>query len=272
MPLTDAMCLHVLLVPAVDDRTQGRQFIVNKQRAGQTGDNWNRGTYGRRQDVKPLYEKEKYIDQHKIDMQAGVAERAKNLTSNGFRYPSPNKLSSGLGAYWGVIGSKHEHMPDFAVVQKGAKPGPVVHESRQMVTNPPKKMARRPPAASSARAPSRTRSATASTADASTRGTPTPTTLRGRRRFRSERRGRRRYRGGRRFRRRASRSTFSTATSASLPPRCTLRTRVCRSGRSRSRSLRRWRIVRSTLRVGPGAAGRARCQVPRVPPRPAGGR
>lgn len=139
VPLTDAMCLHVLLVPAVDDRTQGRQFIVNKQRAGQTGDNWNRGTYGRRQDVKPLYEKEKYIDQHKIDMQAGVAERAKNLTSNGFRYPSPNKLSSGLGAYWGVIGSKHEHMPDFAVVQKGAKPGPVVHESRQMVTNPPKK-------------------------------------------------------------------------------------------------------------------------------------
>ena len=109
---------------AGEDRNTGRQFVVNKQRAGQTGDNWNRGTYGRRQDVKPLYEKEKYIDQHKIDMQAGVAERAKNLTSNGFRYPSPNKLSSGLGAYWGVIGSKHEHMPDFAVVQKGAMPAP----------------------------------------------------------------------------------------------------------------------------------------------------
>ena len=35
-----------------DDRTTGRQFLINKQRLGQLGDNWNRGNYGKREPVK----------------------------------------------------------------------------------------------------------------------------------------------------------------------------------------------------------------------------
>ena len=50
-----------------DDRTQGKQFVTNKQRGGQTGDNWNRGAMGKRVGVERLYEGEKYIDPHKGD-------------------------------------------------------------------------------------------------------------------------------------------------------------------------------------------------------------
>ena len=124
---------------AEEDRTTGAQFITNKQRVGQTGDNWNRGRYGRRIGVQRLYEGEKYVDPFKHETKAANEERAKNLTTNGFRYSSPNKWSSGLGNYYGCIGPKFQHMPDFNVLTKEVKPGPVVHELRQVLTNPPKR-------------------------------------------------------------------------------------------------------------------------------------
>ena len=124
---------------AEDDRTTGSQFITNKQKFGQTGDNWNRGRYGRRIGVQRLYEGEKYVDPHKNDTKWELEERAKNLTTNGFRYSSPNKWSSGLGNYYGCIGPKLQHMPEYNVLTKEDKPGPVVHELRQVLTNPPRR-------------------------------------------------------------------------------------------------------------------------------------
>jgi len=122
-----------------DGRTQGRQFSTNKQRQGQTGDNWNRGPMGKREIVKRLYEGEKYVDPFKHQTSYDKIMREKNLTTNGFRYSSPNKQSSGLGAYWGCIGPKLKHVQDFDVLTKADKPGPVVHEARQVITNPPRK-------------------------------------------------------------------------------------------------------------------------------------
>lgn len=89
--------------------------------------------------MKRLYEGEKYVEQHKVLSSFASAERQKNLTTNGFKYSSPNQKDSGLGGYWGCIGAKHKHMPDFEVLKKGDKPGEVVHELKQVLTNPPKK-------------------------------------------------------------------------------------------------------------------------------------
>ena len=68
-----------------------------------------------------------------------TSQREKNLTTNGFRYSSPNKLSSGLGNYWGCIGAKLKHEPEYNVLTKTDKPGPVSHEARQVLTQPPRK-------------------------------------------------------------------------------------------------------------------------------------
>ena len=94
---------------------------------------------GKREAVKRLYEGEKYVDPHKNHQIHEKAQREKNLTTNGFRYSSPNKLSSGLGNYWGCIGPKLKHEPEYNVLTKADKPGPVVHEARQVLTQPPRK-------------------------------------------------------------------------------------------------------------------------------------
>jgi len=120
-----------------DTRTQGRQFSTNRPRKGQTGDNWNR-THGRRQGIQVLYEGEKFVDPHTHERKWRLEEGKKNLTSNGFAYSNPNKKSSGLGNYWGCIGKKFEHKPEFDVLTKEQKPVEVVHELRQVLTNPAK--------------------------------------------------------------------------------------------------------------------------------------
>jgi len=122
-----------------DERNKGAQFVTNKQRMGQSGDNWNSGRYGRRVPVQRLYEGEKYVDPHKHQTSFEMRERKLNLTENGFKYSSPNKHSSGLGGYWGCIGPKFGHEPDFVVLKKEDKPGVMVHELRQVITNPPRK-------------------------------------------------------------------------------------------------------------------------------------
>jgi len=122
-----------------ETRTLGRQFSTNKQRNGQTGDNWNTGTAGRRIPIQRLFEGEKYYDPHKHQVLKDMEENKKNLTTNGFKYSSPNKHSSGLGGVYGHIGPKYPHQPDFNVLKKEDKPGPVVHEARQVLTNGPKK-------------------------------------------------------------------------------------------------------------------------------------
>ena len=59
--------------------------MTNKQRGGQTGDNWNRGAMGKRVGVERLYEGEKYIDPHKGD--ATLAK--KEVSDEGVRTPAP---------------------------------------------------------------------------------------------------------------------------------------------------------------------------------------
>jgi len=120
-----------------DNRALGRQFQTNKPRKGQTGDNWNR-IHGRRQGVQVLFEGEKFVDPHTHERKWRLGEMKKNLTSNGFAYSNPNKKSAGLGNYFGCIGKKFEHMADFDVLTKEQKPPEVVHELRQVLTNPAK--------------------------------------------------------------------------------------------------------------------------------------
>lgn len=122
-----------------ESRTTGRQFTTNKMRKGQVGDNWNRGQHGKRQGFQLMFEGEKYAEMHKIESKFAVEEAKKNLTTNGFRYSSKPKQNSGLGAYWGCIGPKAVHMPDFDVIKHGDIPGPVKHELKQVSTSPSKK-------------------------------------------------------------------------------------------------------------------------------------
>mmetsp|Transcript_2792 Transcript_2792/g.7807 ORF Transcript_2792/g.7807 Transcript_2792/m.7807 type:complete len:334 (-) Transcript_2792:359-1360(-) len=124
-----------------ETRTTGRQFTTNKQRKGQIGDNWNRGQHGKIKEgmIMRLYEGEKYKEMFKIQQEQAAAANKLNLTENGFRYPQKPKKSSGLGAYWGCIGPKHQHMQDFEVVKHGEKPAEVEHELKQMMTAPSKK-------------------------------------------------------------------------------------------------------------------------------------
>jgi len=121
-----------------DSRCQGRQFTTNKPRRGQTGDNWNKAT-GRKVDWDRLFEGEVYSDPHTAERKWKNEEKAKNLTSEGFKYSSPNAKNSGLGAYYGCIGAKFKHEAEFEVLTKEQKPTEVQHELRQVITNPPKK-------------------------------------------------------------------------------------------------------------------------------------
>ena len=100
-------------VVAADARANGRQFITNKSRSGQTGDNWNQGNSGRttnwrvlfevraspphnstphnsrsRSDASPLrcVQGEAYADPHTAERKWKLEQRKKNLTNDGFRY------------------------------------------------------------------------------------------------------------------------------------------------------------------------------------------
>lgn len=126
------------------DRDTGTQMFTNRPKSGQTGCNWNRGRYGKREPVKPLFEGIKFVEEQKLNARQNMEERKVDLTTNGFKSAGKPKASTGSGAYWGCIGPKHAHMPDGTIngapiVKKGEKPGPVEHETKQMMTMPSKK-------------------------------------------------------------------------------------------------------------------------------------
>lgn len=123
---------------SADSRCKGKQFLTNKPRFGQTGDNWNR-EHGRYTQFERLFEGEKYADPHMAERKWKSEEKTKNLTSDGFRYSNPNSKSSGLGGYYGCIGPKFQHEADYAVLTKEMKPTEVFHENRQVLTSPMKK-------------------------------------------------------------------------------------------------------------------------------------
>ena len=127
-----------------DSRTKGGQFITNNPRKGQLGDNWNRGKYGKIPvgTFKRLYEGEKHKEEYKIMMEAATEEAKRNLTTNGFRYSSKPKKSSGVGDYYGTIAGHKQpfpHMQDYEVLKHGEKPEPVTHELPQIKNSPMKK-------------------------------------------------------------------------------------------------------------------------------------
>uniref|UniRef100_A0A7S4C2H8 Cilia-and flagella-associated protein 96 n=1 Tax=Chrysotila carterae TaxID=13221 RepID=A0A7S4C2H8_CHRCT len=121
-----------------DSRVKGKQFTTNQPRRGQTGDNWNRGT-GRKADWNVLFEGEKYADPHTADRKSKNEERAKHLTPDGFKYTSPSKKNTGLGNYYGTIGAKFSHEPEYNVLNKEMKPPAVAPQPRQMLTSPMKR-------------------------------------------------------------------------------------------------------------------------------------
>jgi len=121
------------------DRDSGVQMITNRPKKGQTGCNWNRGRYGKREPVKPLYEGIKFVEEHKLNARVNMEERKLDLTTNGFKNPGMPKQNSGVGAHWGCIGPKLKHEPEYEVTKKGEKPVELVHEMRQMMTMPGKK-------------------------------------------------------------------------------------------------------------------------------------
>ena len=61
-----------------------------------------------------------------------MEEKKKNLTPEGFRFPSFPQKSSGLGSYYGTIGPKLKNEPEYEVQQKGARPGPKKGEKAQI--------------------------------------------------------------------------------------------------------------------------------------------
>ena len=84
-----------------DSRAKGHQFTTNKQRRGQTGDNWNKNqTGGRRTDHKILYEGEPYVEAHTHERKWKLEQNKKNLTPEGFKSSSPNRRAASreLGA------------------------------------------------------------------------------------------------------------------------------------------------------------------------------
>ena len=75
-------------------------------------------------------------------MEAATEEAKRNLTTNGFRYSSKPKKSSGVGDYYGTIAGHKQpfpHMQDYEVLKHGEKPEPVTHELPQIKNSPMKK-------------------------------------------------------------------------------------------------------------------------------------
>jgi len=85
----------------------------------------------------PLYKDEKYEPTFAEKTAERRQGKEKNITDNPFRPSKPMQKTCGLGNYFGCIGPKLEHKPEFSAVPKKKgdfEPGP-----RNIVTNPLKK-------------------------------------------------------------------------------------------------------------------------------------
>jgi len=122
-------------------RAMGVQFSTNVQRKGLTGGNWG-STDGGHNRIKRLYEGEVYKDPGMNERKWNMEQRKKDLTPEGFRYPSMPQDSSGLGGNWGRIGPKLKHEAET----EGKRDGREVREAatlkqgtKPFKLNPPKK-------------------------------------------------------------------------------------------------------------------------------------
>lgn len=85
----------------------------------------------------PLYEKEKYEDTFAEKAEQRAAAKAKKVSEQPFKPSNPQKVSSGLGNYYGCIGPKVPHLKDNNDIAK--KKGDFEVGPRNVVTNPSKK-------------------------------------------------------------------------------------------------------------------------------------
>lgn len=121
-------------------RARGLQMSTNVQRGGKTGHNWN--AHKGHNKINRLYEGEVYQDPDTTAKKLNMIARKKDLTPEGFRYPSLPQRSSGVGGNWGRIGPKLEYMPET----EGKRDGKEVRAAaaakmgtKPFKLNPPKK-------------------------------------------------------------------------------------------------------------------------------------
>ena len=97
-------------------------MTTNVQRTGKTGHNWN--AHKGHNKINRLYEGEVYQDPDTTSKKLNMIARKKDLTPEGFRYPSLPQRSSGVGGNWGRIGPRLEYMPET----EGKRDGKEVRE------------------------------------------------------------------------------------------------------------------------------------------------
>jgi hypothetical protein len=114
-------------------RHQGKQFTTSPPKRGKVG------TKVFFDEFKPLYQTEKFEDPGTSQKEYGKEQKKKNIVPRPFAPSSPSKKNSGLGAYYGTIGTKFEHQVEYEVQKKEDKPKPVEHEKRNFVTSPSKR-------------------------------------------------------------------------------------------------------------------------------------
>mmetsp|Transcript_30172 Transcript_30172/g.41764 ORF Transcript_30172/g.41764 Transcript_30172/m.41764 type:complete len:323 (-) Transcript_30172:120-1088(-) len=118
----------------VSSRLQGLNF---KATLCKRGDTCTRDTTF--DPLRPLFEGEKYM-RTREELKDRREENTKKLASEKpFRPSNPNKKSSGLGGYYGTLGSKMPHLPEYDPAALSKKKGDFEVGPRNIQTCPSKK-------------------------------------------------------------------------------------------------------------------------------------
>ena len=118
----------------VDQRTQGKSFLVSLPKHGKNPDALFTKTY------QSVHEGDKYVDPGTADRRYRLEKAKKNISPQGFRYANFPAKSTGAGSYYGTIdGHAIPHETDFIVPRKGDKIERKQTLRRPMYTNPTKK-------------------------------------------------------------------------------------------------------------------------------------
>lgn len=119
----------------VSDRVRGKQMITCPTKKGATPDVCFEKKFA------SLSLGDAYVDPGTIEKQDRMLQAKKKLTSEGFRYTSPSKKSSGLGTYYGCFSEKapFKHETEYVVLKKGELPEKVSAQPRNITTGPAKK-------------------------------------------------------------------------------------------------------------------------------------
>jgi len=117
-------------------RVSGRQFQTQRQRPGQTSDNWG----NKKRQYMPLYEnnKEQYYQPGQRERQHANDERKKCIQPDGFKYANPTHKQCGTGDYFGAF-TKWDYKEPFNPVKTGDPPRPVAEVPPNIKTKPGKK-------------------------------------------------------------------------------------------------------------------------------------